>query len=767
MRTVLIHPFAGVLSAYGMGLADVRALRSRSFGVELGASALAGADALLDVLAGLAVAELRAQAIDAEGILELHGAQLRYAGSDRPLPIPWERGADPGSRAMRMRELFELEHRDRYGFDLPTDAIVIDALTAEAVAPALAQVDAAVSSSAQPHQRAPRPVSHVEARMAGETRSTPVYERERLKHGDSISGPAIIAEATATTIVEPGWSARVRETGHLVLTRATLRADANPSAHAELDRPDPVRLELFNNLYGSIAEQMGATLRNTAHSVNIKERLDFSCAVFDAHGQLIANAPHMPVHLGSMGASVRAVISSRAAGARGIRPGDSFAVNAPYNGGTHLPDITVITPVFMAVDASAPVFFVASRGHHADIGGKTPGSMPADSRHVDEEGVLFDDFLLVEQGRLRREAVREQLAGGRWPARDPGQNLADLEAQLAANHKGVNELRRLVERWTLPIVRAYMGHVRANAASSVRAAIIELARHLTRERTFEYGMDDGSVIVVHVQLDATTGSCKVDFTGTSAQRPNNFNAPHAVCQAAVLYVFRTLVDAEIPMNEGCLDPIELIVPDGCMLRPRYPAAVVAGNVETSQVVVDALYGALGVMAAAQGTMNNLTFGNARHQYYETVCGGSGAGPGFDGTDAVHTHMTNSRLTDPEILEQRYPVVLERFEIRRGSGGRGTWRGGDGVRRVLRFGEAMELVILANRRRIPPYGAAGGEPAAPGRNWIERADGSVVELAATDSVGVEVGDRFVLETPGGGGWGSDASQSAARTRGPAT
>jgi 5-oxoprolinase (ATP-hydrolysing) len=394
---------------------------------------------------------------------------------------------------------------------------------------------------------------------------------------------------------------------------------------------------------------------------------------------------------------------------------------------------------------------VASRGHHADIGGKTPGSMPADSRHVDEEGVLFDDFLLVDRGTLRRAAIRELLGGGRYPARDPEQNLADLEAQLAANHKGAAELRRMVERWTLPIVRAYMRHVRQNAADSVREAIAGLHRR-EHDRCFTYAMDDGSRVVVRVDIDADARRCRVDFTGTSPQRPNNFNAPLAVCQAAVLYVFRTLVDAEIPLNEGCLDPIELVVPEGCMLNPRYPAAVVAGNVETSQVVCDALYGALGVMAAAQGTMNNLTFGNDRQQYYETVCGGSGAGPDYDGTDAVHTHMTNSRLTDPEILEQRYPVLLECFEIRRGSGGRGKHKGGNGVTRKIRFGEAMQLVILANRRTIPPFGLAGGEPGAVGRNWIERADGSVEMLGATATVRVEAGDCFVLETPGGGGWG---------------
>jgi 5-oxoprolinase (ATP-hydrolysing) len=763
MRTVLIHPFAGVLSAYGMGLADVRALRERSLGAELGPGALAAADASLDDLGRAAIDELRGQGFEDARIRELRHAHLRYAGSDRPLTITWlgpEQGT-AGERAKRMREAFEDDHRDRYGFDLPEDAVVVDALIAEAVG-AGRSVDEAVSQAPPsapglgpgPREAELQPVTWVEARMAGETRSTPVYQRELLQVGDQVEGPAIIAETTATTIVEPGWSAAVRDTGHLVLTRVVPRSDRSVGVKAELERPDPVHLELFNNLYGSIAEQMGATLRNTAHSVNIKERLDFSCAVFDAGGQLIANAPHMPVHLGSMGASVRAVIEDRAETERGIRPGDSFAVNAPYNGGTHLPDVTVITPLFIAGE-EGPAMFVASRGHHADIGGKSPGSMPADSRHVDEEGVLFDGFLLVDEGRLRREAARELLCRGPWPARDPDQNLADLEAQLAANHKGVKELRRMIDHWGLELVRAYMGHVRHNAASSVREAIARLALH-EHDRRFEYAMDDGSVIAVRVDIEADTRSCRVDFTGTSPQRPNNFNAPFAVCQAAVLYVFRTLVDAEIPMNEGCLDPIELVVPEGCMLHPRYPAAVVAGNVETSQVVVDALYGALGVMAAAQGTMNNLTFGTGEYQYYETVCGGSGAGPDFDGTDAVHTHMTNSRLTDPEILEQRYPVVLESFEIRRGSGGRGEHRGGDGVRRRLRFCEEMELVILANRRKVPPYGMAGGEAGAPGRNWIERVNGEVVELGSTDSARIGVGDCFVLETPGGGGWGAPSS-----------
>jgi 5-oxoprolinase (ATP-hydrolysing) len=746
MQTVLIHPLAGVLSAYGMGLADVRALRERSLGIVLSGEAIAGAQAGLEPLVRSAVEELRAQEFADGQVSVIRQVHLRYAGSDRPLTIAWVSEGDDAARAAAMRAAFEKEHRERYGFELPGDAVVIDALVAEAIGAGHRIADSVGDRVAD----APAsPSEFVQAHMAGSTCSTPVFRREQLPAGANIEGPAIIAEATATTIIEPGWSAHVRPTGDLVLTRTTPRPGFARGSEAELERPDGVRLELFNNLCGSIAEQMGATLRNTAHSVNIKERLDFSCAVFDGDGALIANAPHMPVHLGSMGASVRVVIDNRLGTPRGIRPGDSYAVNAPYNGGTHLPDVTVITPVFTEGEPR-PVLYVASRGHHADIGGKTPGSMPADSTHVDEEGVLFDDFLLVDEGTLRREAVRAQLLGGRWPARDPDQNLADLEAQLAANHKGVHELHRMLEHWTLPRVRAYMRHVRDNAAASVRAAIGQL-RDADGQR-FEYAMDDGSVVMVRVDIDPVTRSCRLDFTGSSPQRANNFNAPLSVCQAAVLYVFRTLVDANIPMNEGCLEPIELIVPAGCMLHPRYPAAVVAGNVETSQVVVDALYGALGIMAAAQGTMNNVTFGNARYQYYETVCGGSGAGPDFDGTDAVHTHMTNSRLTDPEILEQRFPVVLESFEIRRGSGGRGRHRGGDGVRRKIRFGEAMQLVLLANRRLVPPYGLAGGGPGAVGRNWIERTDGRVEQLGSTASVQVEPGDAFVLETPGGGGWG---------------
>jgi 5-oxoprolinase (ATP-hydrolysing) len=499
---------------------------------------------------------------------------------------------------------------------------------------------------------------------------------------------------------------------------------------------------VFNNLFMSIAEQMGFALQNTAYSVNIKERLDFSCAIFDVQGQLIANAPHMPVHLGSMGESVRAVIASNPA----MRPGDVYVLNDPYHGGTHLPDITVLTPVFDAAGERV-LFHVGSRGHHADVGGRTPGSMPADSRTLAEEGVLLDNFKLIEGGELREAELRAVLTSGPWPARNPEQNLADLRAQVAANEKGMQVLRQMVAHFGLDTVQAYMGHVQDNAEESVRQAIDVL-----HDGAFEYEMDDGAKIAVAVRIDRAARSATIDFSGTSAQRDNNFNAPLAVCRAAVLYVFRTLVDDDIPMNEGCLKPLQLIVPEGCMLNPRSPAAVVAGNVETSQAITDALYGALGVMAAAQGTMNNTTFGNEEYQYYETVAGGTGAGPDFDGTDAVQSHMTNSRLTDPEVLELRYPVLVDEFSVRRGSGGRGRHSGGDGARRRLRFREDMELVILANRRRVPPFGLAGGEPGQVGRNWIERADGSIDPMQACDRRIVRAGDLWVLETPGGGGYG---------------
>jgi 5-oxoprolinase (ATP-hydrolysing) len=567
----------------------------------------------------------------------------------------------------------------------------------------------------------------------------PLYRREDLAPGQRVDGPAILAEANATTVVEPEWRASVTPLNHLVLERVRPRA----GRVALGTQVDPVMLEIFNNLYMSIAEQMGLRLQNTAYSVNIKERLDFSCALFDAEGNLIANAPHMPVHLGSMGESIKTVIRLNAGK---MRPGDVYVLNAPYNGGTHLPDVTVITPVFSSDNEI--LFYVGSRGHHADIGGITPGSMPPGSKVVEEEGVLIDNFLLVEQGRFREKETVALLASGRYPVRNVQQNIADLRAQIAANEKGVQELRRMVEHFGLDVVRAYMRHVQDNAEESVRRVIGVL-----KDGEFDYPLDNGARIRVRIEIGEDRRSASIDFSGTSPQLPNNFNAPAAVCMAAVLYVFRTLVEDDIPLNAGCLKPLAVSIPDGCMLRPRYPAAVVAGNVETSQCITDALYGALGVLAASQGTMNNFTFGNDRFQYYETIAGGSGAGQGFDGADVVQTHMTNSRLTDPEVLEWRFPVRLESFEIRHGSGGRGRWRGGNGAVRRIRFLEPMTAAILSGHRLVRPHGLAGGEPGAAGRNYVVRADGRQTPLGPFDQTEMAAGDVFVIETPGGGGFGA--------------
>ena len=590
------------------------------------------------------------------------------------------------------------------------------------------------------------------ALYAGGTWSqAPVYDRGTLLSGDRIDGPAVIIEPTSTTVVDPGWQAELTRRDHLVLERVV----ALDRAAAVGTDVDPVMLEVFNNLFMSIAEQMGSTLENTAYSVNIKERLDFSCAIFDPAGNLVANAPHMPVHLGSMSESIRAVIRERG---QAMVPGDVYMLNAPYNGGTHLPDITVITPVFDPAGEDL-LFFVASRGHHADVGGTTPGSMPPDSTTVEEEGVLIDNFLLVDKGRFCEQETRELFQSGPYPARNFAQNLADLKAQIAANEKGVQELRRMIDHYSLEVVHAYMGHVQDNAEEQVRRVLDVLS-----DGSFTYPLDgkegEAAQVQVAISIDKEARSARIDFTGTSPQLTSNFNAPSSVCRAAVLYVFRTLVEDEIPMNEGCLKPLDIILPEGCMLRPSYPAAVVAGNVETSQVITDTLYGALGVLAAAQGTMNNFTFGNDRYQYYETICGGSGAGPDFDGTDAVHTHMTNSRLTDPEILEWRFPVLLEAFEIRRGSGGKGRQRGGDGSRRRIRFREAMTSAILSGHRRVPPFGLSGGGDGALGRNWVERAGGGVDVLTGTDSTEMAPGDCFVIETPGGGGFGAPPEEAEA-------
>ncbi|MFO1113196.1 MAG: hydantoinase B/oxoprolinase family protein [Rhodospirillales bacterium] len=623
--------------------------------------------------------------------------------------------------------------------------LIVEAIAAEAIGGSAA---ADVLGAAPPPEPAAAglcaaaPLEYVPLWVDGGWQHAPVWDRAALAPGDAAAGPAIIAEANATTVVETGWRATVGARGELLLDRYLPR----PQPTAIGTAVDPVMLEVFNNLFMSIAEQMGASLANTAQSVNIKERLDFSCAVFDAHGGLVANAPHLPVHLGSMGESIETVIRQRQGT---MQPGDVYVLNAPYNGGTHLPDITVITPVFDAAGGEI-LFFVASRGHHADIGGTTPGSMPPDSRSIGEEGVLIDDEVLVAAGRFCEDEMRALLASGRYPARDPDQNIADLRAQVAANETGARELRKLVADVGLDVVHAYMRHVQDNAEEQVRRVIDAL-----HDGSFAYAMDDGAVIRVAISIDRAERSAVIDFAGTSPQHPGNFNAPPAVAKAAVLYVFRTLVEGDIPLNAGCLKPLDIGIPEGSMLRPRYPAAVVAGNVETSQVITDALYGAMGVMAAAQGTMNNFTFGDDRRQYYETICGGSGAGPGFAGTDAVHTHMTNTRLTDPEVLEWRFPVLLREFRIRRGSGGAGRQRGGDGVVRMIEFTEPMTAAILSGRRRVPPFGLAGGEPAQCGENRVERADGRTEPLGSTARTEMQPGDRFVIATPGGGGFGMSA------------
>jgi 5-oxoprolinase (ATP-hydrolysing) len=730
MSRIFIHPLAGVLSAYGMGLADQRAIRERAIERKLDDALLGELASAHDDLEREMVTDMCAQGVPAERVTAERKVHLRYEGTDTALVVR------AGPREAIAAE-FESAHRQQFGFITAGKAHIVEAISVEVIGCAEALVDPGVADGQGSSD--PKPAAMTRMFCDGRPGPTPVFDRGALRPGHVIAGPAVIVDANATTVVDPGWQAAMTQHAHLLLERSAPR----PHQHAVGTHADPVMLEIFNNLFMSIAEQMGAVLEKTSTSVNIKERLDFSCALFDSQGQLIANAPHMPVHLGSMGESVRAIIHK---GSKHLAPRNVYVLNAPYNGGTHLPDLTVVTPVFDTPEKRL-LFWVASRGHHADIGGITPGSMPPNSRTVDEEGVLIDGFLLVEQGRFRERELQALLTSGRYPSRNPTQNVADLKAQIAANERGVQEIHRMVDHFGLDVVRAYMRHVQDNAEESVRRVLGRL-----HGGEFRYEMDEGCAIAVRVTVDEAARQAVIDFSGTSPQQANNFNAPLAVCRAAVLYVFRTLVDTEIPMNEGCMRPLELIVPEGSMLNPRYPAAVVAGNVETSQCVTDSLYGALGVMAAAQGTMNNFTFGNARYQYYETIAGGSGAGPDFDGTDAVHTHMTNSRLTDPEVLEWRFPVLLESFSIRRGSGGRGRHRGGDGIVRRIRFREPMTAAILSNHRRIPPFGLAGGEAGALGKNWVERATGERVRLTGTDTVDMAAGDVFEIHTPGGGGFG---------------
>jgi 5-oxoprolinase (ATP-hydrolysing) len=753
MTRVLIHPLAGVLSAYGMGLADIRALRQQAVEARLSDEALAEIETILDALEKAAVQEVAKQGIARSDCRRtLH---VKYEGTDTTLEVPAARQMAP------IVAEFESRYRQQYGFLMPDKALVIEAAAVEAIGRSESLADEAPVFATRSGPLTPIRVNRVYA--DGAYRDAAVYDRDDLRPHDRLIGPAVIRERNATTVVEPGWRATLTERNHIVLERV----EEARRVHAMGTTADPVLLEVFNNLFMAVAEQMGVTLANTAYSVNIKERLDFSCALFDAHGNLIANAPHMPVHLGSMGESVKTIIDRR----RGsMKPGDVFVLNAPYNGGTHLPDVTVIAPVFLPPslprkrepsdfsettlgprlrgDDDSPQFFVASRGHHADIGGITPGSMPPSSTRVEEEGVLIDNVQLVAGGRFLEAEMRAVLTSGPYPSRNVDQNLADLRAQVAACAKGGEELAKMVAHFGLPVVRAYMQHVQDNAEESVRRVLGVL-----KNGSFEYAMDSGATIAVRIAIDRERRAATIDFSGTSAQQPTNFNAPSAVSKAAVLYVFRTLVDDEIPMNAGCLKPIEIVIPEGSMLNPRYPAAVVAGNVETSQTVTDTLYGALGVLAASQGTMNNFTFGNDAYQYYETIAGGSGAGPDFDGASVVQTHMTNSRLTDPEVLEWRFPVRLEAFTIRRGSGGDGAHRGGDGAERRIRFLEPMTAVMLANHRRVAPFGMAGGSPGAVGRNWVERADGTREAFGATCEVEMRVGDLFVIQTPGGGGFGA--------------
>ncbi|WP_313147918.1 hydantoinase B/oxoprolinase family protein [Diaphorobacter nitroreducens] len=752
MQQVLVHPLAGVLSAYGMGLADQNVMREKAVEARLTPEALPGITATLDALAQAAEAEMAQERLSGGDIVVRRRVHVRYEGTDSALAVPF-------GDLQAITRGFEAAYRQRFAFLMQGKALMVEAVSVEAVVAGDAPVEHA--QDLQPEREVPRRDT-VRMFTVGAD-GTPAWHdaalvvREDMRPGDLLQGPAIIAEKNATTVVEPGWQARLTSLDHLVLRRHLPRAQR----HAAGTQVDPVLLEVFNNLFMNIAEQMGLQLQNTAYSVNIKERLDFSCALFDAEGQLIANAPHMPVHLGSMGESIRTVIARN----RGhMRRGDVFVLNDPYHGGTHLPDITVITPVYIGDDhgeAAEPTFYVGSRGHHADVGGTTPGSMPPFSTRIEEEGVQIDNVKLVDAGVLREAEMIALLESGEYPSRNPQQNLADLKAQIAANEKGVQELRRMVEHFGLSVVQAYMQHVQDNAEESVRRAITRLAARV-QDGHFTLPLDNGAQITVAVRIDAATRSAVIDFTGTSAQQSNNFNAPTAVCMAAVLYVFRSLVEDDIPLNAGCLKPLQVIIPPGSMLNPNPPASVVAGNVETSSCITNALLGALGVSAASQCTMNNFTFGNARYQYYETISGGSGAGGqfddagalvgGFDGTSVVQTHMTNSRLTDPEVLEFRFPVRLESYAIRAGSGGGGRWKGGDGGVRRIRFLEPMTASILSNGRVHGAFGMAGGQPGMPGVNRVVRADGRAEPLQHIGQAQMEAGDVFEIHTPGGGGFG---------------
>ncbi|MCR4520181.1 MULTISPECIES: hydantoinase B/oxoprolinase family protein [Bosea] len=727
IKTVLLHPFSGLLSAYGMGLAEIRSTRTSALDVALDGEAKAAIEAVAAKLAADAKAEVVGQGV-AEGDIAIHvRAHIRYSGTDTAIAVP------AGTRA-EMQTAFQTAHKARFGFMDETKALVVEAVEVEAVGGGAKFEEAAGS------EQAGEPVAAERTRFfaKGQWHDAAIVRREAIRPGQSVAGPAIIIEPNQTVVVEEGWSAKLTARDHLVLVR--VKALIQQAAIGT--KADPVMLEIFNNLFMSIAEQMGVTLQNTAYSVNIKERLDFSCAVFDQTGALVANAPHMPVHLGSMDRSVETVIANNPV----IKPGDVYCLNAPYNGGTHLPDITVCTPVFDPEDKDI-LFWVASRGHHADVGGTAPGSMSPLATNIEEEGVYIDNFKIVDQGRFCEEELVKRLTGARYPVRNVVQNVNDLKAQIAANEKGLAELKKMIGSFGLDVVQAYMGHVQDNAAESVARLLTKL-----HDSEFTYPMDQGCAIKVKITIDREKREATVDFTGTSEQRPDNFNAPAPVTRAAVLYVFRVMVDDAIPMNAGCLRPIRIVVPEGSMLAPRYPAAVVAGNVEVSQAVTNTLFGALKAMSCSQGTMNNLTFGNDQYQYYETICSGSPAGPGFHGTSGVHVHMTNSRLTDPEILETRFPVVLEDFHIRKGSGGKGEWTAGDGTSRTIRFRETMDCAILASHRRVRPFGVDGGEAGELGKTLVRRLSGAVEELKPSDQTLLQAGEAVTVITPTAGGYG---------------
>ncbi len=721
MRRVFVHPYAGVLSAYGMGQAQLTSMKEMQLDLPL--EKLNEASEQSEKLSAEAMHEVEQQG--GSNVEAYHRLHLRYDGSHQTIPVAH------GTRELARKD-FEQAHKRRYGFISPDRAIIIEMISVEATG------GSGANSTAQPATGDGRPIAQIPLYSGGEWLSVPIYARDNLDPSIPVTGPAVITEPTGTNVVEPGWTANVDPLGNLIMERHEEMV-RNAAAGTEVD---PVLLEVFNNLFMSVADQMGVTLANTSWSVNIKERFDFSCAIFDDQGDLVANAPHVPVHLGSMSDSVKTIMRLNP----DVAPGDAYMLNSPYNGGTHLPDVTVITPVF-ADGSDAPVFWLGSRGHHADIGGRTPGSAPPDSSHIDEEGVLIDNVKLVDRGRLLEAEAEAVLGSCRYPCRNIQQNMADLKAQVAANETGRQELLKVVGAYGLDVVQAYMGHVQDNAEESVRRVIDRL-----HDGQFSYPMDIGTTIEVKVSVDHEAREAVIDFTGTSAQNKGNYNAPRSICDAVVLYVFRTMVGADIPLNQGCLKPLKIIVPEGSMLNPVYPAAVIAGNTEVSQATCNALYGALHVIAGSQATMNNFVWGTEEFQNYETIAGGTGAGPGFDGCDAVQSHMTNTRMTDPEILEKRFPVRLEEFGIRAGSGGEGHWHGGNGVIRRLRFLTPVTVTTLSSHRIVPPFGVDGGGNGAPGQNWAELPDGARREMQGNDEIDLPAGSVFGMATPGGGGWG---------------